>query len=449
MKAYDVVIIGGNPAGGTAAGAAKKLNKGKSVLVIRKEADALVPCGIPYTFGTLDSVEDDIKPITPAKKAGIEFLIDEVVTVDTEAKKLTLKESEEVVYDKLVFATGSEPVVPPIPGHDLDGVVTIRKDLAYIKSIHEPLMTAQNVVIVGAGFIGVEMSDELAKAGVHVTLVEAMDTILPLAFDADIIAPSQELLKSHGVTVKTGEMVDSIQGENGKVSAVKLKSGEMIEADRVILAIGYHPNTLLAKEAGLEIGRFGGIMTDEYMRTSAADVFAVGDCAKHRDFFTHKPSRLMLASTAAAEARIAGMNLFSLKVMRQTKGSIAIFSTSLGEISLGAAGLTEQAAKQEGFEIIVGISTGMDRHPGKLPGTSKQQVKLIFAQPSGLLIGAQIQGGQSTGEMINILGLAIQKNMTAAELAILQYGTQPMLTAGPGVYPIVMAAMDALAKMDT
>jgi len=449
MKAYDVVIIGGNPAGGTAAGAARKLNKGKSVLVIRKEPDALVPCGIPYTFGTLDSVEDDIKPIAPAKKAGIEFLIDEVVAVDTEAKKLTLKESEEVAYEKLVFATGSEPIVPPIPGHDLDGVVTIRKDLAYIKSIHEPLMTAQNVVIVGAGFIGVEMSDELAKAGVKVTLVEAMDTILPLAFDADIIVPAQDLLKGHGVDVKTGEMVDSIQGRDGKVAAVKLKSGEMVEADKVILAIGYRPSTLLAKEAGLEIGRFGGIMTDEYMRTSAADVFAVGDCAKHRDFFTHKPSRLMLASTAAAEARIAGMNLFHLKVMRQTKGSIAIFSTSLGEIALGAAGLTEKAAKQEGFEIIVGTSAGMDRHPGKLPGTSKQNVKLIFTQTSGLLIGAQIQGGQSTGEMINILGLAIQKSMTAAELAVFQYGTQPMLTAGPGVYPIVMAAMDALAKMDT
>jgi len=449
MNKYDVVIIGGNPAGGTAAGAAKKLNKGKSVLVIRKEPDALVPCGIPYTFGTLDSVEDDIKPIAPAKKAGIEFLIDEVVAVDTEAKKLTLKESEEIGYEKLIFATGSEPVVPPIPGHDLDGVVTIRKDLAYIKSIHEPLMTAQNVVIVGAGFIGVEMSDELAKAGVKVTLVEALDTILPLAFDADIITPAQDLLKSHGVAVKTSEMVDSIQGENGKVSAVELKGGEVIEADQVILAIGYRPNTELAKEAGLEIGRFGGIMTDEYMRTSAADVFAVGDCAKHRDFFTHKPSRLMLASTAAAEARIAGMNLFHLKVMRQTKGSIAIFSTSLGKISLGAAGLTEKAAKQEGFEIIVGTSAGMDRHPGKLPGTSKQHVKLIFTQTSGLLIGAQIQGGQSTGEMINILGLAIQKSMTASELAVFQYGTQPMLTAGPGVYPIVVAAMDALAKMDT
>jgi NADPH-dependent 2,4-dienoyl-CoA reductase/sulfur reductase-like enzyme len=371
-----------------------------------------------------------------------------VVAVDPETKKLTLNQNEDIFYEKLIFATGSEPIVPPIPGHNFDGVVTIRKDLAYIKSIYESLKAAQKVVIVGAGFIGVEMSDELAKAGVNVTLVEAMDTILPLAFDADIILPAQDLLKSHGVVVKTSEMVDSIQGENGKVTAVKLKSGELIEADHVVLAIGYRPNTVLAKETGLRLGQFGGIMTDEYMRSSCADIFAVGDCAKHRDFFTHKPSRLMLASTAAAEARIAGMNLFHLKVMRQTKGSIAIFSTSLGKISLGAAGLTEKAAKAEGFEIIVGTSAGMDRHPGKLPGTLKQHVKLIFAQPSGLLIGAQIQGGQSTGEMINILGLAIQKNMTAAELAVFQYGTQPMLTAGPGVYPICTAAMDALAKMN-
>ncbi|MCK5529072.1 MAG: FAD-dependent oxidoreductase, partial [Kiritimatiellae bacterium] len=219
-----------------------------------------------------------------------------------------------------------------------------------------------------------------------------------------------------------------------------------VTADAVILAIGYRPNSTLAKEAGIDICVFGGIITDEYLRTSVADIFAVGDCAEHRDFFTRKQSRLMLASTGASEARIAGMNIFDLKVIRQHKGSIAIFSSSLGEISMGAAGLTEAQANNEGFHFVVGESSGMDHHPSKLPG-AKVKMKLLFSTGSGVLLGAQIIGGKTTGEMINILGLAIQKSMTAAELATMQYGTQPLLTAGPGIYPIVLAAIHALEKM--
>ena len=155
----------------------------------------------------------------------------------------------------------------------------------------------------------------------------------------------------------------------------------------------------------------------------------------------------MLASTGASEARIAGMNLFDLRVIRQTKGSIAIFSTSLDDISMGAAGLTEKQANAEGFKIIVGESKGFDHHPAKLANTSTQKIKLIFSKSNGVILGAQITGGPSTGEMINILGLAIQKYMTASELATMQYGTQPMLTAGPGDYPIVLAAMNAVQQM--
>lgn len=444
---YDIVIIGGNPAGGTAASSAKMLHNDKSVLVIRKEQQSLIPCGIPYTFGTLNRVEDNIKSIEPAKKMGIDFLIDEVTKIDSDKKCLTLKNSSEVYYEKLIVATGSTPFIPPINGADLEGVVTIQKELEYIKSIHPILETGKDIVVIGAGFIGVEMSDELTKLDGNITLIEAMDSILPLAFDKDMIAPASEVLTKHGVNIRTNTMVDKILGENGNVSGVKLKSGEVIKADRVILAIGYKPNVCLAKDCGLKIGIYGGIVTDEYLRTNKDDIYAVGDCVEHRDFFTRKQSKLMLASTGASEARIAGMNLYDLRVIRQTKGSIAIFSTSLDDISIGAAGLTEMQANTEGFQIIVGRNVGVDHHPALLPNTSKQIVKLIFSKGSGVILGAQIIGGHSTGEMINILGLAIQKNMTASELAIMQYGTQPMLTAGPGNYPIVLAAMSAVQQM--
>ncbi len=443
---YDIVIIGGNPAGGAAAVAAKKLHKNKSVLIIRKEPQSLIPCGIPYVFGTLKNIDDNIKNIEPAKKLGIEFLIDEVLAINSENKCLTLKNNNEITFDKLIIATGSTPFSPPIKGNDLDGVYTIKKQIEYIKSIIQPLKNAENIVIVGAGFIGLEMSDELVKVCKKVTLIESMGSVLPLAFDSDMTIPVAEVLSKHGVQIRTNTMVDEILGDNGKVSGVKLKNGEVIKADKVILAIGYKPNTHLAQNSGIDIGIYGGIVSDEYLRTNKPDIFAVGDCVEHRDFFTRKQSKLMLASTAASEARIAGMNLFDLRVIRQTKGSIAIFSSSLHEISMGAAGLTEKQALDEGFDIIVGQSKGFDHHPAKLENTSVQKVKMIFSKSSGVILGAQITGGPSTGEMINILGLAIQKYMTAPELATMQYGTQPMLTAGPGDYPIVIAAMNAVAQ---
>jgi pyruvate/2-oxoglutarate dehydrogenase complex dihydrolipoamide dehydrogenase (E3) component len=395
----------------------------------------------------LRNIEENLKSIEPAKKMGIDFLIDEVTAIDSQTKQLSLKKSEKVGYEKLIIATGSVPFVPPIPGANLEGVVTIRKELEYIKTIQPQLKEGKNIVVIGAGFIGVEMSDELVKLGENVTLIESMDSILPLAFDEDMIAPASAVLKKHGVNIRTSTMVDKIIGIDGKVAAVKLKSGEEIKADRVIMAIGYKPNVSLAKECGLNIGIYGGIVTDEYLRTSIDDIFAVGDCVEHRDFFTRKQSKLMLASTGASEARIAGMNLYDLRVIRQTKGSIAIFSTSLDDISMGAAGLTEKQARTEGFQIIVGQNKGVDHHPAILPNTSSQIVKLIFSKGSGVILGAQILGGDSTGEMINILGLAIQKYMTASELAMMQYGTQPKLTAGPGNYPIVLAAMSAVQQM--
>ncbi len=444
---YDVIIIGGNPAGASAASAIKQTYKDKSVLVIRKEQDALIPCGIPYALGSLPSVEADIKPVEGLLKKGIDFAYDEVISVNADEKTLKTAKERSYSYSKLIFATGSNPFVPPIPGADLDGVVTIRKDTEYIKSIREDLRSAENLIVIGAGFIGVEVCDELAKFSGKVTLIEAMDSILPLAFDKDMSDSIENKLNDHGVTIMKSAMVSRIGGENGKVSQIDFSDGSSIPADRVILSIGYRPNTALAGETGLMLGSTGGIWTDEYMRTSREDIFAVGDCVEHKDFFSGKPSRLMLASTAAAEARVAGFNLFNLKIVRHCKGSIAIFSSSLNDISMGAAGLTESQAEKEGFDIVAAYSEGIDRHPGKISDASKVRIKGIFSRGTGALLGAQITGGKSTGEMINILGLAIQKSMTASELSIMQYGTQPLLTSGPGVYPIVLCAMNALEKL--
>jgi pyruvate/2-oxoglutarate dehydrogenase complex dihydrolipoamide dehydrogenase (E3) component len=155
----------------------------------------------------------------------------------------------------------------------------------------------------------------------------------------------------------------------------------------------------------------------------------------------------MLASTATAEARVAGASLYQLKVVRENKGTIAIYSTYVDGLVLGSAGLTETSAKKEGFEIIVGNTEGADKHPKSLPGANKIKVKLIFARQSGILMGGQVAGGISAGEMINIIGMAIQQRVSLTELETLQMATHPCLTSAPTMYPIVLAAQDALGKI--
>lgn len=436
---YDVVVIGGSAAGLITAKTAKISHPKKSVLVVRKEEISLVPCGIPYIFSTLNSIDENKMGIDPIKKLGVDFLIEEVEKVDVENKKV-LTGKTEIEYDKLVFATGSTPCVPPVEGIDQEGVFIIPKDYEYLKKIMEPISRAENIVVIGAGFIGVEMSDELRKEGKNVTLVEAMERVLPLALDEDISAIVYEQLVSRGLNIRTGHMVKRILGENGKVKAVELDNGDVLTADAVILSIGYKPTTELAAKAGLFMGRYESIWTDEYQRTSEDDVFAAGDCAEHKDFFTRKSTKLMLASTATFDARVVGMNLFGIKIIKQNKGNISIFSSAIEGLATGAAGITEATARKEGIEIRVGKFSAVDRHPGTIPDKSPQTVKLIFSKSGGVILGAQVVTGKSAGELINILGVAIQQGMSAIDIVTLQFGTHPLLTAAPTMYPAIVAA---------
>ncbi len=436
---YDVVVIGGSAAGLIAAKSAKLAFPEKKVLIIRKEEISLVPCGIPYIFSRLDSIDDNIMGIEPLKKLGVDFLIEEVTEVDTAAKKVVTANST-VEYEKLVFATGSVPFKPPIEGIDSEGVFTIPKDYGYLKKVLESVGRAEKVVVLGAGFIGVEVSDEICSSGKNVVLVEAKDRVLPLAFDEDMAAMVADRLIENGVDIRVNSKVKRFLVSGGRVSGVELENGDTIDAQAVIVSIGYRPNTEIAEKAGLFMGRNGSIWTDEYLRTSETDVFAAGDCAEHKDFFTRKATKLMLASTATFDARVAGCNLYGLKVIRENKGNISIFSSAINGLAMGAAGVTESTAVSEGFEVMVGKSSAVDRHPGTLKDKSPQTVKLVFSKNNGILLGAQVITGNSAGELINILGLAIQKGMTAVELATLQFGTHPLLTAAPTVYPVISAA---------
>ena len=444
---FDVVVIGGGPAGVAVVSTAMIAYPGKKIAMIKKESQTLIPCGISYTLSTLDSVEEDGISTKPLEEKGLKVIIDEVKGIDVNSKKIFTSSGENLEYDKLVLATGSKPIIPKIPGADLDGVFAVPKDIQQITRMKDALKKMNKVAIVGAGFIGMEMCDEIHKMGKQVTLIEAKERVLPVAFDPEFSLEVQKLLEKNHIKTFTSTMVKEITG-SGHVDGINFASGEHIDVDGVILSIGYRPNSNLAKNAGLLIGTTGGIWTDEYMRTSAEDVFAVGDCREHKEFFSCRPtSKLMLASTAAFDARIAGTNLFDVRLIREIKGNIGISSTSIFGGTLGAAGGTETDAVKSGFEIIAGNAATVDKHPGSIPDASKVRVKLVFSKKSGILLGGQMMGGKSVGEMINVLGVAIQNRMSVTGLVALQIGTQPLLTASPVAYPIITAALDAYSKM--
>jgi len=443
---YDVLIIGGGPAGIVTAMTAKKFYPDKSVAVIKREEKSLVPCGIPYIFSTLGSIEKNIMPTKPAEDLGIEFITDEVTDVDVKEKVVKTRSGKSISYEKLVFATGSAPVMPRIEGIEKEGVYPVSKNFDELKKLYEAVKNAEKVVIVGGGFIGVEVGEQIAKLGKKVAIVEMMDQLLPAAFDKEFAKIAEEELKKLGVDLYLKSTVKRIVG-NSKAEAVELADGRKIDADVVIVSVGYRPNIELAKKAGLRISVGNRIWTDEYGRTSEKDIFAVGDCSEEKDFFTRETSRVMLASTATFKARIVGANLFSLKVVRVNKGTVGVFSTVVGDVALGAAGLTEEAARREGFEVVVGYAENFNRHPSSIPGATKTKVKLVFAKESGTILGGQVAGGAEVGELVNVIAMAIQNHLTASEIDTLQIGTHPLLTSAPTAPPLIIAAEDALRKM--
>jgi len=447
MKKTDVLVIGGSAAGVVTAVTGKSSYPDKEFLVVRKENRVLVPCGIPYIFGTLEGSDKNIIPNSALTNVGVKLQIGEVVSLDLEKKVCKTSDDTEISFEKLVLATGSTPVVPKwLKGTNLENVFIVPKNAVYLTEMISKLNGCEKVVVVGGGFIGVEVADELNKKEKKIILVEILPNILSLVFDKKLAEKAEEVLEARGVKLRTGKGIKEILGD-GKVNGVLLNDGEKIEADAVILAMGYRPNSKLAQQAGLKITEKGFIAVDEYMRTENPDIFAVGDCAEKRDFITRKPSWAMLASIACAEARVAGRNLYQLSSLKTINGTIAIFSTAIGDVAFGAAGLTEKSAKQEGFDIVVGTFEGIDKHPGTLPETHKQMVKLIVARESGVVLGGKIIGGPSVGELTNLIGFVIQNKMSVNSIITAQIGTHPLLTAPPTGYPLIKAAEVAAKQL--
>ena len=277
MKHADIAIIGGSAAGLTAAITARRHYPDKKIVLIRKEKQVLIPCGIPYIFGTVGSPEKNLIPDGVLEKNGIQLVLGEVTELDREKGEVKTASGETIAYDRLVLATGSLPTMPPVPGFELKNVFPVYKDVAHLSGMQEALKSVSDLVVIGGGFIGVEFADECNKSlQANVTIVEMLPHCLMLAYDEEFCAAAEKLLSDRGVTPLTGAKVARVAGKE-TVEGVDLASGKTLPAQAVIVGIGATASVNLAKNAGLPIGPTGGIVVDRTMRTPDPRIFACGD----------------------------------------------------------------------------------------------------------------------------------------------------------------------------
>ena len=446
---YDVLVIGASAAGLTTALTARRHYPDKTILVIRSDELVPIPCGIPYIFGVVGAAEKNLIPVDDIlSKNGIESLVGKVSAIDRDKNTVEISSGEQFSYERLVISTGSNPLVPPIPGVEKKNVFSIKKEVPYLNEIIAAVNGAKSLSIVGCGFIGVEIAEECRRThpDLKISIVEMLTHCLQLVYDQDFCADAERSLCDQNINLLLDEKVTALLGDDA-VTGIQLESGRQVEADVAILGIGAVPNVSLAEEAGLAMGATKAIQVNRYMQTSDPKIFACGDCAEKVSFFDGMPSKLKLASIATMEARVAGSNLFHTN--RANPGVIGVYSTVVGGCAFAAAGLTLSEATEKGYNVVVGEAASVNRHPGCMPGAVPMKVKLLFESGSEILIGGQIAGAKSGGELINALSVCIQRRMTADDIAMFQTGTHPALTASPISYQLVNAAEVAIQKMRT
>lgn len=424
------IVIVGSVAAGTSAGAkARRNSESAQIVIYDRDSDiSYSGCGLPYFVGGQVESMDDLTPRDPAwfaQRYGIDVRTrHEVTGVDPDARtvavtNLATGESFTDRYDVLVLATGVTPKVADLPGVEATGVFTVRNpsDAREIRE-HIDATGTSSAVIMGAGFIGMEMAEQLVGRGIATTIVEREPQVMP-PLDPDMAHRVAESLRGNGVRLRLGVAVSAIEGD--PVTAVVLESGERIEAGLVVLAMGVRPATELAVQAGVRLGGSGAIAVDERMSTDVPGIWAVGDVAESFSVITGKPVWHPLGSTANKMGRIAGDAITGGELTHRGVLGTGIFRVF--DLTVAQTGLTERAATDQGFDVVVLHNIKPDR-PEYLGGR-EMVIKAIADRATGRVLGAQIVGPQGVDKRIDVLATAITFGARAADLFHLDLAYAP------------------------
>ena len=452
------IIIGGVAGGATAAARIRRADEGAEIVMLeRGKYISYANCGLPYYIGGVISDRERLFVQTPesfGKRFNIDVRVEnEVVEIQPKEHTVTIRRKDgsqyKETYDKLLLSPGASPVRPPLPGIDAEGIFTLRNvnDTDRIKT-YLTTKSVKRAVVVGAGFIGLEMAENLHHAGVDVSVVEMGNQVMA-PVDFSIAAHLHQHLTQKGVSLYLEQAVAAFERKGDEIR-VMLKSGETIVADMVILSIGVRPETTLAKAAGLRIGETGGIWVDEYLQTSEADIYAVGDAIEFPHPITGKPWLNYLANPANRQGRIVADNMVEGNKYAY-EGAIGTAIAKVFDMTVASTGLAAKRLKQLGMEYAVSV-THSGSHAGYYPDALPLTVKLVFHPKTGKLYGAQSVGYDGVDKRIDQIALLIKQGGTVYDLIRLEHAyappfssaKDPIAIAGYVASNIISGAMPAI-----
>lgn len=447
-KPKTIVIVGGVAGGASCATRLRRMDEEAEIIVIERGPYAsFANCGLPYHIGGIIENESDLlvaKGPLFKERYGIDLRTrHEVMSLDREAREVEIRDldSDRIyrqAYDALVLSPGAAPLRPPLPGIDLPGIFTVRNipDARMIRSWIEQ-RSAKKAVIVGGGFIGLEMAENLRHLGLEVTLVEMLPQVMP-PMDVEMVSPVHDYLDSKGIKLVLGAAVAGFAEQDHELK-VQVKDGRTFDADLVILAIGVRPETSLAKAAALTLGDRGGIRVDEQMRTSDPNIWAVGDAVEVHDRITGAWTLLALAGPANRQGRIAADAICGRPVaFHGTQGTAVC---GIFDLAVASTGASEKALVRAGMQDFEKLYLHAGSHAGYYPGATRIHFKLIFRKTDGLILGAQAVGMDGVDKRIDVLAMAIQKRASVHDLEEAELCYAPQF--GSAKDPINFAGMIA------
>jgi NADH dehydrogenase len=443
MKKRQVVIIGGGPAGRTLVHMLHASDQEMSVTLIKDEPINANRCAVPYGIPDEKPLEKFQIPNALITDFGAALVIDRVAKIDTANNTVFTASGDEYPYDDLVLSTGSRPIIPPIPGVEGKNISAVRS-IADLSLLRQLASTGKRAVVVGGGYIGIEVAVVLNQMGLDVTVVEMLPTILMATTEPEFIGEVAEELTERGLHLRTNETVVEFVHPSADQVVVKLGSGESLAAEIVVLSVGVAPNTELAAQAGIKTSRLG-IWVDTHMRTDATNVYACGDCAEKTAFVTGQPTRGEFGTNAVFMAKTVAHNMLGKK--KTFPGVINANVTAVFDWSLGSAGLTEQMARDAGIDVVTGYSEVLNKYP-MMDQAGTIRTKLVFNRENRTLVGGSVLRKEScSAHNVDFISFALQMGATMDDLMDYQYATHPELAAKPSDNTYVFAVKDALNKL--